>query len=212
MAGPAAGTHKKQPRERNTASSPPSFTFNERKRKGGRRQLGLGQSREQGPVRCKQSPPSLGVCRQSTDDSQLGLERPLTFHGRPSPTQVRHTRLFEVPRTQAVGDPEQSSESVHLSLRCWQEPYFISSLCLFYELREARRPAQGHTASWGQKDLKSKSPSAVLVPPHQACNPALSTPITPPGGKGGTLVQPDSTVGHSHRRSDPPTAQGRDYA
>lgn len=108
--------------------SPPSFTFNERKRKGGRRQLGLGQRREQGPLRCKLParsplpPASLGV---SADESQLGLERTLTFHRRHHPPSiVRHEKLFEVSRIQAC-----LRSGTKLRIRPSQPPVAGKSFC-----------------------------------------------------------------------------------
>lgn len=49
------------------------------------------------------SSPPLGVCKQSTDESQLGLERPLTFHGaHQSLVQVWHRRLSKSQESRIV--------------------------------------------------------------------------------------------------------------
>lgn len=134
-------------------------------------------------------------CQQGTDESQLGLERPLTFHGDPIPHPGVVREAFGSPENPGLSEiwDEARSQTISTS-SCGKAPLstdFTSSLCLFHELREARRLAQGHTANWGQRELESKPPRAVLVPSHR--NSTLpSALLTPPEGRGRAFVQPDS--------------------
>ena len=102
--------------------SPPSFPFNKGQREGGRRQLSPGQNRR---PRETVSSPSLGVCRQSADESQLGLERPLTFHGRHrSPVQVWRKKTFAGPR---IRDYLRSGTELRIGQS--QTPVAVKGLC-----------------------------------------------------------------------------------
>lgn len=127
------------------------------------------------------SSPPLGVCKQSTDESQLGSERPLTVHGaHQSLAQVWHRRL-EVPRIQNHLRPGKKFRQ-SLPPAAGKRPHPVTlepPLCLLCELREARWLAQGHTASWGQSGADVKSPSAGLVPSHTACPRHREAPAGP---------------------------------